>query len=37
MLKNEYHHAKVLLKSFHLNGYNIRLRPQTQKLEQHGK
>ena len=37
MLKNEQHHAKVLLKSFHLNGHNIRFRPQIQKLEQHGK
>ena len=35
ILKNKWYHAKVLLKSFHLIGYNVGFRPQTQKSELH--
>ena len=32
-MKNKWHHAKVLLKRFHLNAHTIELHRQTQKLE----
>ena len=33
ILRNKWHHAKVLLKRFHLNGRTTGFHPQTQKLE----
>ena len=33
ILKNEWYHAKVLQKRFHLNGHTIGFCPQSQKLE----
>ena len=30
---NKQHHRKVLLSSFHLNGYTLGFHPRTQKLE----
>ena len=35
ILKNKWHHAKVLPKRFHLNGHTIGFHSQTQKLELH--
>ena len=35
ILKSKLHHAKVLLKRFHLNGHTIGFHSQTQNLEQH--
>ena len=37
ILKNEWYHAKVLLKRFDLNGHTIGFRPPIQKLELHYK
>ena len=33
--RNKWHHAKVLLKGFHLNGRTIGFQQQTQELELH--
>ena len=33
ILKNKWHHAKVMQKRFHLNGHTIGFRPQTQKSD----
>ena len=33
ILQNKYHHVKVLLSSFYLDGHIIGFHPQTQKLE----
>ena len=33
ILKSRQHHRKMLLKSFHLNGYTVDFYPQTEKLE----
>ena len=32
---NKQQHRKVLLSSFHLNGYTLGFHPQTQKIESH--
>ena len=34
-MKNNWYHAKVLLKRFHLNGHTIGFHQQTQKLKLH--